>query len=87
VDKRITFSNLTGAAGHALLWAAFNDGDGAWQALAGSGPTWSFEAKSGRYGLAFACALDGGGVSGEVVHATAAELPELSVDCGQPPPP
>jgi hypothetical protein len=82
----VTLTDLTPAGGSPLLWVAFNDGDGPWQAVDRVGSAYSFSVKSGRYGLVFVCQVPPGGAGAEVVHATAAELPALTIDCGAPPP-
>jgi hypothetical protein len=82
---RVTLTDVTPPGGSPLQWVAFNDGDGPWQTLDGASGVYSFSVKSGRYGLAFVCSLPRG-FGGEVVHATAAELTALTIDCGAPPP-
>ena len=81
VPGHITFTNTTAAGGPKLVWVAFNDGEGPWQTLDPQGNTYTFQVQ-GRYGLAFVCEALPDAFSGEVVHATAAELPALTVDCG-----
>ena len=85
-SRRVTLTDRTAAGGPTLLWAAFSDGDGPWQAIEGAGPIRTFTPKSSRYGLAFVCDMPPDGASLEVVHATVAELPALTVDCGAPQP-
>ncbi|HXU83904.1 MAG TPA: hypothetical protein VN914_21060 [Polyangia bacterium] len=65
--------------GTGLGWVAFQDGDGPWQVIEGTGRTYSFLAPSGRYGVAFVCGRSG--PRGEVVHATTAELLALRAFC------
>jgi hypothetical protein len=83
---QVRLADGTAAGGHALLWVAFNDGDGPWQAVPGIGPVYTVEVRSGRYGLAFVCESDLGAPSGEVIHASVDELPAVTVFCGEAPP-
>jgi hypothetical protein len=76
----VALTNTAATATGGLAWVAFQDGDGPWQSVEGAGGVYSFEAPSGRYGLAFVCDL-GDFVPGEIVHASVAELPALTTSC------
>jgi hypothetical protein len=83
---RITLTDRTPTGGLKLAWVAFQDGDGAWQPVEAAGRDYTFRILQPRFGLAMVCEAPGGSVSGEVIHATAAELPALSLNCGEGPP-
>jgi hypothetical protein len=77
---RITLTNVTAAPVSNLSWVAFQDGDGPWQTVDGKAGVYVFTVRGPRYGLAFVCDR-AGWLSGEVLHATVAELPSLATSC------
>lgn len=72
-------------------FVAFQDGDGAWQAVQGSNGEYRMEVtdSNGRYGLAvvYAEVLPGENSASTVriLHATVGEIPEIYLDAGTPP--
>jgi hypothetical protein len=82
----ISVSTVLSGAAASVVWAAFQDGDGAWQALSASGAgSYSFRVTGSRYGFAANCAADASQVDMRIVQATTAELSSFSVACGTPP--
>lgn len=67
-------------------FVAFQDGNGAWQVAQGTGGHYTLNITDGdgRYGVAIAC-VNGSEVDVRILHATRAELSEISHECGEPP--
>jgi hypothetical protein len=63
-------------------WAAWSDGDGPWQPLAGDGPRYTFRPSSGRYSLAVVCDHESSRTT-ELTHALVAEIPHVFIACGR----
>jgi hypothetical protein len=70
-----------------LPWVAYQDGDGPWQTLSGQDGRYVFPVRdpAGRYTLATACtnpAMQNTRI--QLIHATAAELPNPTLSCSFP---
>lgn len=76
--NEVRLRSPTGGIYAGLAWVAAQDGDGAWTRLPADGDVYRFRPTSDRFSLAFACPA---GRLGEVIQATPAELPEVTVPC------
>lgn len=67
-------------------FVAFQDGNGAWQVVSGAGGLYTLNItdSDGRYGVAIAC-VNGPDVEVYILHATRAELSEITHECDEPP--
>ncbi len=80
-ERRVTLTGRgPGNVPTPLVWVAAQDGDGAFMPLTSEDGVYSFEARTGRYTLAFVCDA-GRSPYGEVIYATVDELPKVDVPC------
>ncbi|MCS6829860.1 MAG: hypothetical protein NZ749_04365 [bacterium] len=80
--RRVLVRTTQGGVARNVEFVAFQDGDGRWQALSGTGGEYRFEVAdpNGRYGVVIVC-LEPEGPHVRIIHATQAEIDQLTVAC------
>lgn len=85
VDHPPPSTPVTLSSSDALVFAAGQDGDGAWRQLTGAGTAGSYvlDVTGARYGFAYGCGnAAGDNISITIIHATVAETARVTVACG-----